>query len=38
LTNNHAKYAYPKEELQKDADILVAEPSIWHLAEMKQYL
>ena len=38
LTNNNAKYAYPKAELQKDADILVAEPSIWHLWEMKKYL
>jgi hypothetical protein len=31
LTNNNAKYAYPKAELEKDADVLVAEPSIWHL-------
>lgn len=38
LTNNNAKYAYPKSELQKDADVLVAEPSIWHLWEMKRYL
>lgn len=38
LTNNNAKYAYPKAELQKDADVLVAEPSIWHLWEMKRYL
>jgi len=38
LTNNNAKYAYPKTELQKDADVLVAEPSIWHLWEMKKYL
>ena len=38
LTNNNAKYAYPKSELQKDADVLVAEPSIWHLWEMKKYL
>ena len=38
LTNNNAKYAYPKSELQKEADILVAEPSIWHLWEMKKYL
>lgn len=38
LTNNNAKYAYPKAELQKDADVLVAEPSIWHLWEMKKYL
>ena len=38
LTNNNAKYAYPKAELQQDADVLVAEPSIWHLWEMKKYL
>lgn len=38
LTNNNAKYAYPKAELEKDADVLVAEPSIWHLWEMKKYL
>ena len=38
LTNNNAKYAYPKSELEKNADVLVAEPSIWHLSEMKQYL
>ena len=39
LTNNNAKYAYSKAELdQDDKDILVAEPSIWHLSEIKEYL
>jgi hypothetical protein len=39
LTNNNAKYAYSKAELdQDDKDVLVAEPSIWHLSEIKEYL
>ena len=39
LTNNNAKYAYSKAELdQPDKDLLVAEPSIWHLSEIKEYL
>ena len=39
LTNNNAKYAYSKAELdQADKDVLVAEPSIWHLSEIKEYL
>ncbi len=39
LTNNNAKYAYSKAELdQSDKDLLVAEPSIWHLSEIKKYL
>lgn len=38
LTNNGAKYAYPVDELNKEADILVAEPSIHHLSVMKAHL
>ena len=38
LTNNNAKYAYPVNELNKEADILVAEPSIHHLSVMKAHL
>lgn len=38
LVNNWAKYAYSKEELWKDWDILIAEPSIHHLATMKDHL
>lgn len=38
LTNNNAKYAYHVDELNKKADILVAEPSIHHLSAMKAYL
>jgi ribose 1,5-bisphosphokinase PhnN len=38
LTNNNAKYAYHTDELNKQADVLVAEPSIHHLSEMKTHL
>lgn len=38
LTNNNAKYAYHTDELNQEADILVAEPSIHHLAVMKAHL
>lgn len=38
LTNNNSKYAYSKDELNKEADILVAEPSIHHLSVMKAHL
>ncbi len=38
LTNNGAYYAYPKSEFEKDADILVAEPSIHHLDAVKAHL
>lgn len=38
LTNNNAKYAYHTDELNKEADILVAEPSIHHLSVMKTHL
>jgi len=38
LTNNGAKYAYHVDELNQEADILVAEPSIHHLSVMKAHL
>ncbi|MCK9467130.1 MAG: hypothetical protein M0P94_02270 [Candidatus Absconditabacterales bacterium] len=38
LTNNNAKYAYHVDELNKKADVLVAEPSIHHLSAMKTHL
>lgn len=38
LTNNGARYAYHVDELQKEWDILIAEPSIHHLWVIKDYL
>lgn len=38
LTNNNAVYAYPIDELEKDADVLVWEPSMHHLSTMKEAL